>query len=128
MLEDTLDEEEENALLMPIGGANVPEDVAPQPLRLDQVSVDNAITRLVEAEQLEKDLADNKTDTHTAEGSISADSLPSKQDQTDDNSSKKGMLETKTYVLKKKSDKMQTFKCSECKFVESSIQKLNEHH
>ena len=31
-LEDTLDEEEENALLMPIGGANVPEDVAPQPL------------------------------------------------------------------------------------------------
>ena len=28
-LEDTLDEEEENALLMPIGGANVPEDVAP---------------------------------------------------------------------------------------------------
>ena len=32
ILEDTLDEEEENALLMPIGGANVPEDVAPQPL------------------------------------------------------------------------------------------------
>ena len=31
-LEDTLDELEENALLMPIGGANVPEDVAPQPL------------------------------------------------------------------------------------------------
>ena len=28
-LEDTLDEEEENALLMPIGGANGPEDVAP---------------------------------------------------------------------------------------------------
>ena len=31
-LEDTLDEGEENALLMPIGGANIPEDVAPQPL------------------------------------------------------------------------------------------------
>ena len=31
-LEDTLDEGEENALLMPIGCANVPEDVAPQPL------------------------------------------------------------------------------------------------
>ena len=28
-LEDTLDEGEENALLMPIGGTNVPEDVAP---------------------------------------------------------------------------------------------------
>ena len=42
-LEDTLDEGDENALLMPIGGTNVPEDVTPQPLRLDQVSVDNAI-------------------------------------------------------------------------------------
>ena len=31
-LEDTLDEGDDNALLMPIGGANVPEDVAPQPL------------------------------------------------------------------------------------------------
>ena len=31
-LEEALDEGEENALLMPIGGANVPEDVAPQPL------------------------------------------------------------------------------------------------
>ena len=30
--EDTLDEGDDNALLMPIGGANVPEDVAPQPL------------------------------------------------------------------------------------------------
>ena len=31
-LEDTLDKGDENALLMPIGGANVPENVAPQPL------------------------------------------------------------------------------------------------
>ena len=31
-LEDTLDEGNENALLMPIGGANVPADIAPQPL------------------------------------------------------------------------------------------------
>ena len=31
-LEDSLDKGEENALLMPIGGANVPEDVASQPL------------------------------------------------------------------------------------------------
>ena len=72
-LEDTLDEGEENALLMPIGGANVPEDVTPQPLRLDQVSVDNAIAGLVETEQLEKDSADNKK-----EGSVPSDTLPSK--------------------------------------------------
>ena len=55
----------------------------------------------METEQLEKDLADNKTDTHTAEGSIPADSLPSKQDQMDANSGKKGTLETKRYILKK---------------------------
>ena len=99
-LEDTLDEGDENALLMPIGGANVPEDVAPQPLQLDQVSVDNAIAGLVETEQLEKDSADNKK-----EESILTDTLPIKQDQTDANSSKKGTLETKTYVLKKKTEK-----------------------
>ena len=100
-LEDTLDEEEDNALLMPIGGANLREDVAPQPLRLDQVNVDNVITGLVKTEQLEKDLVDNKT---TTEGNVSADLLPNKQDQMDVNSGKKGMLETKIYVLKKKSD------------------------
>ena len=72
----------------------------PQPLQLDQVSVDNAIAGLVETEQLEKDSTDNKK-----EGSVPADTLPSKQDQTDVNSSKKGTLETKTYVLKKKTEK-----------------------
>ena len=64
----------------------------------------------------------------TAEGSVHADPLSSKQDQTDINSGKKGTLETKTYVLKKKSDNKRTFKCSECKFIELSIQKLNKHH
>ena len=57
-LEETLEEDDDNALLMPIGDANNPEDVAPQPLRLDQVSVDNVIAGLVETEQLEKDAAD----------------------------------------------------------------------
>ena len=109
-LEDTLDKGDENALLMPIGGANVPEDVTPQPLRLDQISVDNAIAGLVATEQQEEDTVNNKND------------------QTDANPVKKGTLETKTYVLKKKPEKRCTFKCSECKFVESSIQKLNEHH
>ena len=54
-LEDTLEEDDENALLMPIGGANNPEDIAPQPIRLDQASVDNTIAGLVETEELKKD-------------------------------------------------------------------------
>ena len=49
-LEDTLEEDDENALLMPIGGANNPEDIAPQPIHLDQASVDNTIAGLVEME------------------------------------------------------------------------------
>ena len=59
-LEDTLHEGDKNALLMPIGGANVPEDIASQPLRLDQISVDNAIAGLVATEQQEEDTANNK--------------------------------------------------------------------
>ena len=49
-LEDTLEDEDDNALLMPIGGANIPEDIAPQPLHLDPVSVDNVIAGIVETE------------------------------------------------------------------------------
>ena len=99
-LEDTLDEGDENALLMPIGGANVPEDVAPQPLRLDQISIDNAIAGLISRKQQEEDTANNKN----YEGAPT-DSLAMKQDQTDANLIKKGTLETKTYVLKKKPEK-----------------------
>ena len=76
-LEDTLDKGDENALLMPIGGANVPEDVAPQPLRLDQISVDNAIAGLVATEQQEEDTVNNKN-----KESVPTNSLAIKQDQT----------------------------------------------
>ena len=46
--DDTLDEDNVNAELMPIGGPNVPLDIAPQPIRLDQVSVDNAIAEMIQ--------------------------------------------------------------------------------
>ena len=36
-LDDTLDDDDENAQLMPIGGDNVPEHIVPEQLRLDQV-------------------------------------------------------------------------------------------
>ena len=106
-------------------------------MRLDQVSVDNAIAGLVETGQLEKDLAE-KTDNPTVEESVPAnptveesflvDSLKNAQDQKDSKASRKGSLKTKMYVLKKKPDNKRTFKCSECKAVETSIQKLNKHH
>ena len=110
-LEDTIEEEDDNALLMPIGGVNNPEDVAPQQLRLDQVSVDNVIAGLVETEQLEKDVVD-ETKNPMAEVivltlppvnmHIPTDPPPDMQTQDNTNTSKKGSLKTKTYVLKKK--------------------------
>ena len=125
--DDTLDDDDENAQLMPIGGINVilPEDIAPELLRLDQVSVDNVIAGIVETEELEKDLTAGKTSVKPA----AADPLPDIGDQADNEpAAMKVSLETKTYVLKKKPDSKQTFKCSECKAVETWIHKLNEHH
>ena len=52
--------EDDNSELMPIGGGeNVPEDVAPQPLLLDQVNVDNAIVTMIATEQ-ETDINTNR--------------------------------------------------------------------
>ena len=47
---DTLDDNNENAELMPIGGQNVSSDIALQPIRLDQLNVDNAITEMIHAD------------------------------------------------------------------------------
>ena len=54
-LEDPPDEDnDDNALLMPIGGINIPVDIAPQEIKLDQVSVDKTIAGIVETEQLKR--------------------------------------------------------------------------
>ena len=105
-LEETLDDDDnDNALLMPIGGANNPEDVAPQPIHLDQVSVDNVIAGIVNAEQ---------TDLDGKQISKTADEVPLNQppdhvnvqpptNEPDDDTPtvRKGSLKTKTYVLRK---------------------------
>ena len=123
--DDTLEDDDENAQLMPIGGVNVPEDIAPEPLRLDQVSVNNVITGIVETEELEKDVTTDKTSVKP----VATDPLPDMGDQADNEpAAMKGSLETKIYVLKKRPDSKRTFKCSECEAVEMSIHKLNEHH
>ena len=137
--DDTLDDDDENAQLMPIGGVNAPVDEAPEPLRLDQISVDNVIAGIVETEELEKELNVGKTqpsdtqDSSTikpaAEEGATAEPPPDTEDQTEKELVVvKGALKTKTYALKKKPDSKRTFKCSECNAVESSIHKLNGHH
>ena len=50
--DDTLDDDTENAELMLIGGQNAPIDAALEPIRLDQISVDNTITGLIQEEEV----------------------------------------------------------------------------
>ena len=52
--DDTI-EGEDNAELMPIGGRNVTVDAAPEPICLDQVSVDRAIAGLIQDDQDDQD-------------------------------------------------------------------------
>ena len=132
-LEDTQEEDDENALLMPIGGANNPEDIAPQPIQLDRDSVDNTIAELVETEELKKP-TEKETMSPTVTLPAPTDQLQVPKDppsivQPSDISAntKKGSLTTKTYVLKKSVVK-RSFKCSECNTVKPTVQELNEHH
>ena len=129
-LEETLDDND-NALLMPIGGSNNPEDVALQPLRLDQVSVDNAIAGIVDAEQTQIDekQANNTMDEAPVEQPDNLNVPPPANEPNDDTTAvKKGSLKTKTYVLRKKPDTKRSFKCSECNVIKSTVHELNDHH
>ena len=132
-LEDTLEEDDDNALLMPIGGANNPEDIAPQPIRLDRNSVDNTIAELVETEELKKSTEEERMNptvtlpAPTDQLQPSTDPPPVVQPPDVSANTKKGSLITKTYELKKPAVKG-SFKCSECNTVKQTIQKLNEHH
>ena len=57
--DDTLDEadEDDNAVLMPIGGIGAPIDAAPQEIRLDQPNVDAAIAEILQNELNQEELA-----------------------------------------------------------------------
>ena len=137
-IEDPPDEDnDDNTLLMPIGGINNPVDIAPQQIKLDQVSVDKTIAGIIETEQL-KHAFEKKTSGEPTKAPDPSDrvQLPAQAEQNldppqttepNDDVTKKGSLKTKTYVLKKPEIK-QSFKCSECNAVRSSIQKLNKHH
>ena len=50
--DDTLDDDTENSELMPIGGQNAPIDAVPKLIRLDQISVDNAIVGFIQDEEV----------------------------------------------------------------------------
>ena len=148
---DTLDDNNENAELMPIGGQNVPLDIAPQLIRLDQLNVDNAIAEMIHVDdQLKDTSANTKTeeqvevqtvakpddakldDTNKGNTTETRSTLPAVPPPASENTQElatKGTLRTKTYTLKKKTDtKHRSLKCSECDVVRKSIRELNIHH
>ena len=132
--DDTL-EDDKNAELMPIGGRNVAVDAAPEPIRLDQVSVDKAIAGLIQDDQ-DRDITTGESKEHKTENQPSlaepvepdeARPIGEKDDKPEP--SVKGTLKTKTYALKKKVEtKRHSFKCSECDVVKRSIKDLNIHY
>ena len=132
--DDTL-EDDDNAELMPIGGRNVAVDAAPEPIRLDQVSVDKAIAGLIQDDQ-DRDTITGESKEHKTENQPSP-AEPVEPDEArltmekDDKPEPpvKGTLKTKTYALKKKVEtKRRSFKCSECDVMKTSIKDLNIHH
>ena len=116
--DDTLDGGDDNAELMPIGGQNVPVDAVPEPICLDQLSVDKAIEGLIQSEEQTKDDTTNDQPDDQPEQPTPApkpDNVPKSKDSpkkqkpdrgTEDHDkpepAMKGTLEMKTYTLKKK--------------------------
>ena len=130
--DDTLDDDGENAMLMPIGGPNPVIDVAPEPIRLDQVDVDKAIAELVQNDEDDQtDLAD-KTENKTPTADVDRDNVveaETKGAAKEIEPNTRGKLKTKTYALKKNVEtRKRTFKCSECNVTKRTIKELNAHH
>ena len=122
--DDTLDDDTENAELMPISGQSVPIDVAPEPIRLDQVSVDKAIAGLIQDEEVTNE---QKTDSKGPD--TKSLEMVEPTPVAEDTPTIKGALKMKTYALKKKmNNRHRSFKCSECKVVKKTIKELNIHH
>ena len=117
-------------MLMPIGGANAPTDVAPEPIRLDQISVDQAITDLIQTQENNKDNSPEKIEQVSSTTSTNKNTAAKNvKPLSEAKPVVKGALTTKTYALKKKADgKRHSFKCSECKVITGSIKELNTHH
>ena len=135
--DDTLDEaeEDENALLMPIGGAGAAVDVAPQEILLDQPNVDAAIAEIVQNELNTEDtnVPPDQHSEQTNQTEQNIETMPTQatasqpKEDTQEKEPKKGSLRMKGYGLKRKQTSNRTFKCVQCDSVKSSIKKLNAH-
>ena len=135
---DTAIEDNDNALLMPIGAPTNVIDAAPVPMLLDQINVDNAIANIIEAEELEKEgeqptahdvdgASMNKTTTPDDAGAAPS-TVPDSEQRPKSASPTQGSLKIKTHSLEKKTDSNRRYKCSVCGVSKPTVQQMNVHH
>ena len=130
---DALDE---NSQLMPIGGANLPVDVAPVQVRLDQVSVDreiaglqNELTLPSTTPAIEKAPDAPESPANEENVLVQADETTQADDRKLSSPTKQGKIEMKEYGIKRKSgdDKLK-FKCMKCEFRSKTRKEVNKHY
>ena len=134
--EDMLDEDD-NAQLMPVGAPTNIVDVAPVPVRLDQLNVDTAIAGIMQTEELEQQNIDNITPVPDETNvnkltDVKSSDVKTAERTTDDRpksaSPMQGSLKIKMHTLKKKADSNRKYKCSVCGVSKAIMQLVNEHH
>ena len=134
--EDTLNEDN-NAQLMPVGAPSNIVDMAPVPVRLDQLNVNTAIADIMQTEELEQQNIDDITPA-TDETNVNKLTDVKSNDvkaaeRTTNNRPKsaspmQGSLKIKMHAFKKKADSKCKYKCSVCGVSKASMQLVNEHH
>ena len=130
--DDSKDPTLENEQIMPIGGLNLPVDVAPVPIELGQIQIDRAIAELTEQEQMDIQATSKNTDAADADVEVKDTENQNieinETNKITDSSASKGVFRTTIHGLKKKKDSRRIYKCSVCGVRKGSMQLLNDHH
>ena len=130
--DDSKDPTLENKQIMPIGGLNLPVDVAPVPIELGQIQIGCAIAKLTEQEQMDIQATSKNTDAAVADmevkGTGNQNIEINETNKITDSSTSKGVFRTTIHGLKKKKDSRRIYKCSVCGVRKGSMKLLNDHH
>ena len=119
----------ENETLMPIGGKNLPIDVAPVPIEINHIQVDHAIAKMTKQQEEEAaaECVVNKENENPVENAprpvpaVVADDQPQVPKHKGDVDAKvcsppaKGEFKMIIHALKKKIEAMHTYKCRVCR-------------
>ena len=137
---DTMPEDDDNSQLMPVGAPTNVIDVAPVPVRLEQINVDIAIANIIEAKELDKEDQNATLPIPDVDGEgvnktmildnmgATLTTIRDAENRPKSASLTQGSLKIKTHSLKKKTESNQRYKCSVCGVLKRTIQQVNEHH